>query len=207
MTPAERHLATYERVVPALKACADCGELIPLPEDYRAYTGRKRCDACSAARRTRSAAERYRQRRDPFKSPMPVHASICEHCGDPFTGIRTQRFCSTKCNRKAQYVRLGRVGGVYRGATPAKQAAWKRRRALLSDPSAERIVPGEVFARDGWTCALCADPVDPELRHPDPLSASLDHRVPLALGGLHCWDNVQLAHLVCNTRKGDRLAD
>lgn len=38
------------------------------------------------------------------------------------------------------------------------------------------------------------------------MSASLDHREPLALGGAHTYDNSQCAHLVCNERKGARLA-
>lgn len=34
---------------------------------------------------------------------------------------------------------------------------------------------------------------------------SVDHIVPLAKGGLHSWDNVQLAHFKCNTLKGARV--
>ena len=37
---------------------------------------------------------------------------------------------------------------------------------------------------------------------PNPLSASLDHIVSVAVGGLHTRANTQLAHLGCNSRKG-----
>jgi 5-methylcytosine-specific restriction endonuclease McrA len=37
------------------------------------------------------------------------------------------------------------------------------------------------------------------------MSASVDHIIPLVLGGEHSMANVQAAHLVCNLRKGDRL--
>ena len=37
------------------------------------------------------------------------------------------------------------------------------------------------------------------------MSASLDHIVPLSQGGTHTLGNVQLAHLVCNERKHDRI--
>jgi 5-methylcytosine-specific restriction endonuclease McrA len=30
----------------------------------------------------------------------------------------------------------------------------------------------------------------------------VDHIIPVILGGTHTWDNVQIAHLVCNQRKG-----
>lgn len=42
------------------------------------------------------------------------------------------------------------------------------------------------------------------LVYPNPLSASLDHVVPLAWGGEHTAANVQLAHLKCNVAKGAR---
>jgi len=45
-------------------------------------------------------------------------------------------------------------------------------------------------------------PVDAELRFPDPLSASLDHVLPLARGGRHTRENVRLTHLRCNVRRG-----
>lgn len=41
-------------------------------------------------------------------------------------------------------------------------------------------------------------------KYPESLSASLDHRVPLAKGGKHSMANCQLAHLDCNVLKGAR---
>jgi 5-methylcytosine-specific restriction endonuclease McrA len=58
--------------------------------------------------------------------------------------------------------------------------------------------------RDGWTCQLCLDPIDPALRVPDPMAATLDHVVPLAQGGSHSMQNLQAAHFMCNYMKGDR---
>ena len=55
-------------------------------------------------------------------------------------------------------------------------------------------------------CALCGQPVDKSFRYPHPLSATADHIIPLAKGG-HPSDlgNLQLAHLVCNRQKSDRI--
>lgn len=81
-----------------------------------------------------------------------------------------------------------------------------RRRMLMEQASqAEAIAPADVHARDGWTCQLCLLPIDPEVAWPDPMSASVDHVVPLALGGAHSMINVQSAHLSCNSSKGDRV--
>lgn len=38
------------------------------------------------------------------------------------------------------------------------------------------------------------------------MSASLDHVVPLSLGGAHTPENTQASHLICNGRKGNRSA-
>lgn len=70
----------------------------------------------------------------------------------------------------------------------------------------ESFPPAEIYARDGWRCGLCRRKVDVGLTYPHPRSASLDHIVPLSLGGEHVRSNVQLAHLGCNVRKGARSA-
>lgn len=62
-----------------------------------------------------------------------------------------------------------------------------------------------IFERDGSVCGVCGLLVDRTLRHPDPMSATVDHIVPLALGGAHGPDNVQTCHLRCNLRKGTHL--
>ena len=60
-----------------------------------------------------------------------------------------------------------------------------------------------------WTgaCGICSRPMDRDLRHPDPFSKSIDHIIPLALGGTHEAANLQWAHLICNIRKGARMPD
>ena len=62
-----------------------------------------------------------------------------------------------------------------------------------------------VFATQQY-CALCGRPVDFTLKYPDPMSATVDHIIPIAKGG-HPSDieNMQLAHFSCNRIKGDAL--
>jgi 5-methylcytosine-specific restriction endonuclease McrA len=75
---------------------------------------------------------------------------------------------------------------------------------LIYTTTVERIEPRQVFDRDGWVCRICGNGVDQKLRHPDPMSPSVDHVVPLCRGGTHTWDNVACTHLQCNLQKGDR---
>lgn len=64
-----------------------------------------------------------------------------------------------------------------------------------------------VFIRDGWTCRLCGDHINPNAVYPDPRMPSLDHRIPLShpRSPGHVWGNVQASHLKCNLRKGARF--
>jgi 5-methylcytosine-specific restriction endonuclease McrA len=57
-----------------------------------------------------------------------------------------------------------------------------------------------VYARDGAKCQYCAKKV---MRH----EATYDHVVPRAQGGLTRWDNVVIACVPCNQRKGGRTPE
>ena len=70
----------------------------------------------------------------------------------------------------------------------------------------ERVDPREIFERDRWCCSLCLQPIDQSLSYPHPLSASIDHVVPVIHGGTHERSNLAAAHLQCNLRKGARGA-
>lgn len=80
-----------------------------------------------------------------------------------------------------------------------------RRRAAKKNVNSERVSLKTVYARDGWLCKICGEPVNFIRQHPDPMSPSLDHIIPLSKGGPHTFANVQLAHLICNLRKTNKL--
>jgi hypothetical protein len=74
----------------------------------------------------------------------------------------------------------------------------QRRRARKRDSLIENFNCLEIYERDNWMCGLCGKRVNKKLKYPNPLSASLDHIIPLAKGGKHSRANVHLAHLRCN---------
>lgn len=57
-------------------------------------------------------------------------------------------------------------------------------------------------------CGICGKPVDISLKYPHPLSACIDHVIPIAKGG-HPSDieNLQLSHWTCNRQKSDKLIE
>ncbi|MEK9524015.1 HNH endonuclease [Streptomyces venezuelae] len=106
---------------------------------------------------------------------------------------------------RRRYVERGSSRKLYPAAAVAADA--RRRMRMEQARTSEVFSPLDVHTRDGWTCRLCQRPIDPQVAWPDPMSVSVDHIVPLSKGGLHAMINVQSAHLGCNSRKGDRLAD
>jgi 5-methylcytosine-specific restriction endonuclease McrA len=75
----------------------------------------------------------------------------------------------------------------------------KRRRLYRNGEQIDRL---SVFERDNWICYLCNQTIDSTLRFPDRMAATIEHIIPLALGGTHTYDNVAASHALCNFKKG-----
>lgn len=123
---------------------------------------------------------------------LPRFASgSCMYCGVWFvadrlatTNLALVRYCSDRC---------------------ASNASKHRRRARKRDGAVYPVRRGWIFDRDDWTCKLCGDLILREVKTPHPLAPTLDHIIPLAKGGAHSEDNLQAAHFLCNSLKGDRV--
>lgn len=147
----------------------------------------KRGQAEKLRNSVRAKNEMHRQEVEAEKAhPCPV-------CGE----LTTRKvYCSKECARKAGN---------------AQQEA--RRRAKVKDALIDKdITLKRLYERDHGTCYLCGEKCDWEDkeerdgtiicgdRYP-----SVEHVIPLSKGGEHSWENVRLAHRICNTRKRDRI--
>lgn len=81
-----------------------------------------------------------------------------------------------------------------------------RRRARMAGVAFEPIDRLAIFDRDGWACGICHDHIHRVLVYPHPMSAALDHVMPLSLGGAHEASNCQASHWICNLRKSNKVA-
>lgn len=55
-------------------------------------------------------------------------------------------------------------------------------------------------------CGICGKPVDKSLKAPDPMSATVDHIIPISANGHPTdLDNLQLAHRYCNLMKSNKI--
>lgn len=76
-----------------------------------------------------------------------------------------------------------------------------RRRMVAREPY--RVA--DIYARDGWRCGICGEPVDPRAPLNGGADPTIDHIVPISRGGADAPSNVRLAHRLCNLRKGARM--
>lgn len=114
-------------------------------------------------------------------------------------GAETSRPCS-RCGDAIDMMERNAAGRKRHGSTLMCRDCL-RARTSRSKWSAKAIA-----ARDeSPECRLCGVDVDLSVRFPDPMSGSVDHILPVSRGGANDLDNLQLAHLVCNMRKGANL--
>ena len=112
------------------------------------------------------------------------HTATCDECGTEFQTVKhNARWCSKHCANR----HWGRVRS--------------RRRTDLSPVAYTDL---EIFERDRWRCHLCGKKVDPMADRKAPNGATIDHLLPIALGGRDEPANVACAHNRCNREKRTR---
>lgn len=113
----------------------------------------------------------------------------CEVCG---TITKNRKYCSKACCDKAN-----------------NNKKETRRRAKIKDALVDPDIElHKLFNIDNGVCYICGgvcDWADKEIRPTGivcgDLYPSIDHVIPLANGGKHEWNNVRLAHRICNSKK------
>lgn len=166
-------------------ACAQCGVWFSARRAGALYCANHRS---SKAMYERGKDARLAKLRAAYEPKQSRHVQ-CERCGVPLVVKGPRKYCAA-CAIEADREVNGEAN--------------RRRRARKRGAECESFQAIEVYARDRWMCGICLLPVDGALRNPDIMSPSLDHIVPLARGGHHTRANTQLAHMICNSRKGDR---
>lgn len=183
--------------------CTGCGELMWHHTRTSAPADRRMCRPCRASQRsTRSARRRL--------------IKACAHCGATFTtASRVTRYCSLSCGQASRWAEGRQPPTLVKYHSNEERVAairdtWQRknrkRRALQRGATAEPYTLAEIAVRDACRCGICLLIVDVtgKHRHPDPMSPTIDHIVPISHGGDDTKANVRLAHLGCNIRRSNR---
>jgi 5-methylcytosine-specific restriction endonuclease McrA len=167
------------------KSCRQCGSTFRAAGSYKAYC-------------TPQCGWLYRRRAKPksqdwLAGRQPERVVPCTGCGATLVTRASKTFCEP-CRITA--------GTAYNAEKARQRAAIQR-----LTPRDERFRFEDIAERDGWTCQLCGLAVDPTFPRKSPLGATIDHVIPVVHGGSDRPDNVVLAHLRCNARKGARQLD
>lgn len=115
----------------------------------------------------------------------------CDYCGKQqlvSMPLKIKRkMCSRRCTRKAH-----------------KEI---RKYWIRSNGPCEHISLDRLVKRDKGRCRNCQVKVTRYSGKGRVTDASMDHIVPLSKGGWHCWSNVQLLCMTCNTNKSDQIKE
>lgn len=86
-------------------------------------------------------------------------------------------------------------------AHPEKYLAMRsaRRAREVGTKVEHRIDYRRIRRESQGICGICREPMGDSPIH-------YDHKIPLAAGGTHTTDNIQVAHAKCNLRKGAKVA-
>ena len=191
-------------------SCGGCGRTFQPQSDLQLH--------CSPI-----CGNRVRNRRYMSTRRVPRLYRNCEDCGSHFvTNKSNRRFCSDICHNRAIRKRVGREVLTARvrcshrknpepSRASARRFAWKHRERLRpkqrlhakirrihkGNPSATAALWIAKCAYYGWRCHYCGAPLDIT-------SATIDHKIPVSLGGLDLFSNLAPACLPCNSSKRDR---
>jgi 5-methylcytosine-specific restriction endonuclease McrA len=119
---------------------------------------------------------------------------VCDGCGILFERLRSrigaQNYCLPACYRRASVRHASLQAGM--------RARCARRRARKAEaPFIEDVDLEYLYQRDNGVCQLC-------FKRCRRVDASRDHIIPLSKGGEESKRNAVLAHLSCNSSKGNR---
>jgi 5-methylcytosine-specific restriction endonuclease McrA len=99
------------------------------------------------------------------------------------------------------YYQKNKAAWAERRSVPGFEARQsRRRRARLRNGHVEDVESLVVLELDDGVCGICGEDVDP-------FDFQVDHVVPLSRGGENSYANTQVAHALCNQRKGPRLME
>lgn len=121
--------------------------------------------------------------------------SICKQCGDLFIG--NTLYCSKKCRDRGHSNKKDRL---------------RYERAKQNGKVDYTITLDKLIKRDNNICYIC----NRECNLSDytyngntfiagNYYPSIDHVIPIAKGGTHEWNNIRLAHRICNSMKADKV--
>lgn len=189
-----------------LDVCAN--DIVPLLESGLTQEEAAKRLGCSVATIKDRIKEVGKQQARNIDLPVDEIAAMFDD-GEPLTAIGRKFECSSTTVRR----RLESIGYVFE-PKPVSENRGERRVSNHRDKA--KVFGVEYDGSINWrtlserlghcNCEICGEPCDPNDRRwgdMGPFYPSVDCIVPMSKGGSYTWDNVQLAHCICNMLKSD----
>ena len=180
-----RRVRDLVAAMPAVGNCSQCGgDLRPWWSLYSGTHSKQKCYECYLANH-RERSHRQKSSAKPY-TPKPSGMIVeCVVCGTVFQRSSRASGCSPECRDEIRKAKVRRHNARRRGGATGNLYTLRL-----------------VYDKAGGICQLCHLPVDLTISSAEPEGATVDHVVPLSLGGIDCESNVQLAHRRCNSIRG-----
>ncbi len=207
-----RYAGEYKRGEYITLSCDTCGSVMRYSSSalFKKRIGCKECKRREQEQRrqqaekekTERAAAIEQARAEAAKQRAMQHEArrreiVCPICGDTFITYKAKQItCSPECGRKRANIRHTRRNDT----------------RISKDKRIDKISLDVLFRRDSGVCHICGKQCDwKDYTQTDTafiagnLYPSVDHVVPVSLGGTDSWDNVMLAHRICNSVRSNRV--
>lgn len=220
-------MATFPKRQPN---CPQCGGSMKEARPQARYCSRQ----CKLQHDRVQMKMKHRAQREGAGKAVPGQVIVCKHpkCSIRFVKKRSQLYCSKRCLADAKWRERSPNGfgdrcAVYfkpclncstlvtragkGGVTYCKICLNFRRRAANARRSHAKRAAGsatmnisDLAARDGERCNICSRKIDLSLSGLAKWGPTIDHILPVSLGGTNDPNNLSLAHRCCNSRRGNR---
>lgn len=185
--------------------CKDCGDVI---ERWASSVRQSKgfiCYNCLKIAREQRQADKEKEKLEIIKmnkanrqlESIQLSFLVCKHCGKLFIPINNRTtFCSKRCADRNH---------------EQKKSRQRIERAKQNGNVDYTITLDKLIKRDNNKCYLCNGECNlndytfvNNTKVAGNYYPSIDHVIPIVKGGTHTWDNIRLAHRICNSLKSDK---
>lgn len=194
------------------KACQSAARAEAKKPKPEPITYRRECAWCGSPFETTFSKKKYCSSDCAYKGNLRLHREqwadkyvpktyICKECNTEFTtecGDTHSVFCCQTCADKYKH----RQEHQTERHKTYKREAKRRREQQLRQQYVGPVSYAKLYERDHGVCQICGMAVHHDKFCDDSWGGTIDHIVPLSVGGEHSMSNCQLAHRLCNSLKG-----